>query len=102
MWHPPLEQVEEQEFVDSFKPTLMEVVAAWGRGVSFAEVLKMTSVFEVRNAPGNHANGGVHGLALCRYRCLYQQSNANVMAMHTAGVHCALHQKAGGASKRTI
>lgn len=41
-------QMDEQEFVDGFRPTLMEVVAAWYRGSTFVEVLKMTSVFEVR------------------------------------------------------
>ena len=40
--------MDEQEFVDGFRPTLMEVVAAWYRGATFVEVLKMTSVFEVR------------------------------------------------------
>ncbi len=40
-------EMDEKEFVDGFRPTLMEVVAAWYRGVTFAEVLKMTAVFEV-------------------------------------------------------
>ena len=29
-----------------FKPAMMEVVYQWARGVSFAQVLKMTDVFE--------------------------------------------------------
>ena len=44
--------MDEQDFVDAFRPTLMEVVAAWYRGVTFAEVLKMTSVFEVGEEQG--------------------------------------------------
>ncbi|GAX80204.1 hypothetical protein CEUSTIGMA_g7642.t1 [Chlamydomonas eustigma] len=39
-------EMNEQDFVDTFRPTLMEVVAAWSRGTNFSEILKMTSVFE--------------------------------------------------------
>lgn len=34
-------------YVENFRPDLMEVVAAWVRGVKFAELAKMTSIFEV-------------------------------------------------------
>ena len=34
-------------YVESFRPDLMEVVAAWLRGVRFADLVKMTKVFEV-------------------------------------------------------
>lgn len=33
--------------MENFRPDLMEVVAAWVRGVKFAELAKMTSIFEV-------------------------------------------------------
>ncbi len=33
--------------MESFCPTLMESVAAWCHGVRFAELMKMTGVFEV-------------------------------------------------------
>merc|ERR1711977_2088 len=38
--------VNEKEYVDSFKWELMEVVLLWAQGKSFAEICKMTDVFE--------------------------------------------------------
>ena len=35
------------EYLSKFRPDLMEPVAAWVRGAKFAELAKMTSVFEV-------------------------------------------------------
>jgi ATP-dependent RNA helicase DOB1 len=35
-----------EEYVDSFKPDLMELCYAWARGAKFAELMKTTSVFE--------------------------------------------------------
>ena len=40
--------VDVDEFVGSFRPDLMGVMAAWYRGAKFADVMKMTDVFEVR------------------------------------------------------
>ncbi|KAG1683081.1 Exosome RNA helicase MTR4 [Nymphon striatum] len=39
-------EVEEDNYVDSFKPHLMDVVYAWAKGSSFIELCKMTDVFE--------------------------------------------------------
>ncbi|GAB6028830.1 Exosome RNA helicase MTR4 [Chamberlinius hualienensis] len=38
--------LEEDSYVESFRPHLMEVVHAWCNGITFAEVCKMTKVFE--------------------------------------------------------
>ena len=38
--------VNEEEYVNSFKPQLMEVVFAWTKGASFAAICKMTEVYE--------------------------------------------------------
>ncbi|RYH22910.1 RNA helicase [archaeon] len=37
---------EEQEFVDGFVPTLVDVAYAWASGAKFSEVCKLTDVFE--------------------------------------------------------
>eukprot|EP01031_Cornospumella_fuschlensis_P034803 gene34803-42147_t len=37
---------EEQEFVDGFVPTLVDVAYAWASGSKFSEVCKLTDVFE--------------------------------------------------------
>jgi len=37
---------EEEAYVDSFKPHMMDVVFAWASGASFAKILEKTSVFE--------------------------------------------------------
>ena len=38
--------VVEDEYVESFKPALMDVVYAWAQGKSFAQICKMTDVYE--------------------------------------------------------
>jgi len=38
--------IEEDMYVESFKPHLMDVVAAWCNGCSFLQLTKMTQVFE--------------------------------------------------------
>jgi ATP-dependent RNA helicase DOB1 len=38
--------VDVEEYVASFRPDLMDPVAAWSRGSKFAEVLKMSNIFE--------------------------------------------------------
>ncbi|CAG9465443.1 unnamed protein product [Pedinophyceae sp. YPF-701] len=38
--------VDVEEFVESFRPDLMEACAAWHRGVKFSGVLKLADVFE--------------------------------------------------------
>ncbi|EME44493.1 hypothetical protein DOTSEDRAFT_53576 [Dothistroma septosporum NZE10] len=38
--------VNEEEYLQSFKPELMEVVYAWTQGASFAAICKMTDVYE--------------------------------------------------------
>lgn len=41
-----LEGLDVEEYVESFSPGLMDIVAAWCRGVPFASLYKMTDVFE--------------------------------------------------------
>ncbi|KAI9754256.1 MAG: ATP-dependent RNA helicase mtr4 [Chaenotheca gracillima] len=38
--------VNEAEYLDKFKPQLMEVVYSWAHGTSFAQICKMTDVYE--------------------------------------------------------
>jgi len=39
-------KVKEEEYVESFKWQLMEVVLQWAQGKSFAEICKMTEIYE--------------------------------------------------------
>ena len=39
--------VDVEEYVSSFRTDLCDVMAAWSRGSKFAELMKMTDVFEV-------------------------------------------------------
>ena len=41
--------MDEERYVDAFKPYMMDVVKAWVDGQSFASICKMTSIYE-----GNH------------------------------------------------
>ncbi|XP_033098338.1 exosome RNA helicase MTR4-like [Anneissia japonica] len=38
--------VNEDDYVESFKPSLMDVVYEWCKGASFSQLCKMTDVFE--------------------------------------------------------
>ncbi|KAF2399318.1 ATP-dependent RNA helicase-like protein DOB1 [Trichodelitschia bisporula] len=38
--------LDEEKYVKSFKPDLMTVVHAWSKGASFAEICKMTEIYE--------------------------------------------------------
>ncbi|KAJ2661510.1 ATP-dependent RNA helicase mtr4 [Coemansia sp. RSA 1200] len=39
-------RINEEEYVESFKPELMDVVNAWCRGAKFSQICRMTDVFE--------------------------------------------------------
>ena len=38
--------MNEDDYVDSFRPQMMDVVHAWCNGATFAQICKMTDVFE--------------------------------------------------------
>lgn len=40
--------VDEETYLNQFKPHLMDVVYAWANGSTFAQICKMTDVFEGR------------------------------------------------------
>lgn len=39
-------EVDEDNYVDKFKPTLMDIVSKWCKGASFLQICQMTEVFE--------------------------------------------------------
>ncbi|KAI9136384.1 rRNA-processing arch domain-containing protein [Paraphysoderma sedebokerense] len=39
-------ELEEKEYVDSFRPDLMDIVYAWCQGAKFSQICKMTDIFE--------------------------------------------------------
>ena len=39
-------EMDEENYVDSFKPHMMDVVHAWCNGASFSQICKMTDIFE--------------------------------------------------------
>ena len=39
-------ELDEEEYVEKFKPTLMDVVLAWCKGATFLQLCRMTDVFE--------------------------------------------------------
>lgn len=39
-------EIVEKEYIESFRPELMEVVHAWCKGASFTQICKMTDVYE--------------------------------------------------------
>uniref|UniRef100_A0A3B5PT27 RNA helicase n=1 Tax=Xiphophorus maculatus TaxID=8083 RepID=A0A3B5PT27_XIPMA len=42
-------EVDEETYLNQFKPHLMDVVFAWANGATFAQICKMTDVFEEKN-----------------------------------------------------
>ena len=43
-------EIDEENYVGSFKPEMMDVVFAWAKGASFSQICKMTDIFEGRLA----------------------------------------------------
>lgn len=39
-------EIDEETYLSSFKPHLMDVVYTWATGATFAHICKMTDVFE--------------------------------------------------------
>ena len=39
-------EIDVDEYIESFKPQMMDVVHAWSTGSTFADICKMTDVFE--------------------------------------------------------
>jgi ATP-dependent RNA helicase DOB1 len=42
-------EVDEETYLDKFRPHLMDVVYTWANGSTFAQICKMTDVFEGNN-----------------------------------------------------
>lgn len=40
--------IDIEDYVESFKPHLMDVVYSWSKGAPFSQICKMTDVFEGR------------------------------------------------------
>ena len=40
--------IEEDAYVEGFKPHMMDVVHAWCKGATFAQICRMTDIFEGR------------------------------------------------------
>lgn len=38
--------VDEEQYVESFRPHMMDIVNAWCNGCTFGQICKMTEVFE--------------------------------------------------------
>lgn len=41
-------ELDEETYVESFKPQMMDVVNAWASGATFGQICKMTDAFEGR------------------------------------------------------
>ena len=39
--------LEEDEYIERFKPFMMDIVHEWTKGASFRDIIKMTDMFEV-------------------------------------------------------
>lgn len=39
-------EIDEENYLNSFRPNLMDVVYTWANGATFAHICKMTDVFE--------------------------------------------------------
>jgi len=38
--------IDIEEYVEKFKPHIMDIVYAWSKGAKFADICKMTNIFE--------------------------------------------------------
>ena len=46
-------EIDEEIYVDSFRPQMMDVVHAWCSGATFLQICKMTDIFEGNHKPLN-------------------------------------------------
>ena len=65
--------IDVEDYVGSFRPDLMDVMAAWYRGAKFADVLKMTEIFEVHYSLGRNSRN-----MLCCTCSLYSSDECDV------------------------
>ena len=49
-------KVEEDEYVEGFKPHMMDVVHAWCKGATFAQICRMTDIFEGQSVYPSHTH----------------------------------------------
>ena len=42
-------EMDEEAYVESFRPNMMDVVHAWCKGSTFAQICRMTDIFEGEN-----------------------------------------------------
>jgi len=46
-------EIDEEKYVESFRPQMMDVVHAWCNGATFFEICKMTDIFEGKHLVEN-------------------------------------------------
>jgi len=62
---------DEEEYVASFKPQMMDIVHAWCNGCSFADICKMTEIFEGMLSGKQSLLGGTYIEMTLSVICLY-------------------------------
>ncbi len=97
--------MDEERYVDGFKPYMMDVVKAWVDGQSFANICKMTTIFEVRYQRTYHWNRLIYCLGsivrcirrleeLLRQMCCAAKAigNSELEAKFTEGINTRLNR----------
>jgi ATP-dependent RNA helicase DOB1 len=52
--------MEVEDYVEKFKPHMMDIVYAWCKGAKFADICKMTNIFEGIYSPSLHRTRHAH------------------------------------------
>lgn len=74
-----------EEYISSFSPTIMEIVASWAEGARFMDILKGSKILEVRELAGNIAE-----------TTTLQYSFSHMVAFTTLGFNRASYSAARG------
>ncbi|EEC11708.1 helicase, putative [Ixodes scapularis] len=80
--------VDEDRYIESFKPHLMDVIYSWSKGASFAQVCKMTDVFEGECRAARTPVGILSAKttdASCGYRWILLEVGSTILYTTTIG-----------------
>ena len=78
-------KVEEDEYVEGFKPHMMDVVHAWCKGATFAQICRMTDIFEGQSVCLSHTHVVlVRGQSVCpSHSCSPSAGSVSVPLSHS-------------------
>ncbi len=80
--------MDVEDYATSFRPDIIDAVSGWCQGATFAKVLTLTDVFEVRLRVWGHLAGFPFEPCLGFYICLNSMQNMKRMLSQCFCTYC--------------